>query len=172
MGRSAGLLALALTLACVTTPVSTPPPVRVPEGPVALRVRALDGGFATLGQLRGQPVLLLFITTWSDVALREVPRLDRLEEKYRGRLAVRLVVLDQIEAAVHVFADLYRPRAPIWRPEDAAIVRDPFGLIDAIPVTVLLDAEGKIELRLDGIADPEVVESGIGRVLARSRDSR
>lgn len=171
------LVALSVVLAagpaCVQTRV--PPPITLPEGPVAFRARSLDGAVVSVGQLRGRPVVLTFVATWADDALVEVRRRDALVTRYGASIASRLVVLDEVAAAVDVFVSSFRPRSEVWRlegPEALSGRAAPFGEITMVPTTVVLAADGRIAFRYDGVAPPSLLEAGIDQLLARDPSTR
>jgi hypothetical protein len=168
---SAGLVFVAS--ACVRTPVS--PPIRLPEGPVAFRARGLDGAVVSVGQLRGRPVVITFVATWADDALVEVRRRDALVARYGEAIASRLVVLDEVPAAVDVFVSSFRPRSEVWRLEGPEVLSGrgaPFGEITMVPTTIVLAADGRIAFRYDGVAPPSLLEAGIDQLLARDPSTR
>lgn len=131
------------------------PPAALPERPVAHRFDALDGATFNLGSLRGAPVLVHVMTTWSSPALLEVPLLDELHRT--GRFEVLAVALDRESEVVSIFVETFGVSYPVVLPRDPAdFVSDdgPFGPIGVTPTSVVLDPRGRIVARNDGTWDP------------------
>ncbi|MCC7384368.1 MAG: TlpA family protein disulfide reductase [Deltaproteobacteria bacterium] len=170
-----GLIALCCC-ACATTPSTSSSPEELPPGPVALRMRAVDGEALTLGGLRGRPVLVTVITTWAETALFEAPHLQALRGRYpRDRLEIICLVIDDLPGAAEVFVETFEPLYRVAVPEDLEGLvgeRGPFGPIRVIPTSVLLDREGVIALRSDGVWPPGVIEAAIDQLLAADPGNR
>ncbi len=145
------------------------PSVGVPEGPVALRLRALDGTETqTLGALRGKIVVIHIMTTWSEPALLEIPRLSAIASRYADDVHVLAVTLDEDRRMGSIFVDSFHPGygvltvdEPGWFTSSAG----PFGPITVIPSTVILDRRGHISARMDGMWPPELLERAVKTLL-------
>lgn len=139
---------------------------RVPQGPVALRLTDLDGEIFTLGGLRGRPVLVTVITTWSDPALMEVPRIKAVVDR-QPDLAVVAIALDDDPRMVSIFEETFEIPYRLAFVDDRAAFTSadgPFGEITVIPTSILLDETGEIVARMDGMWPPEVLERAVQKV--------
>ncbi len=157
-------LAFALLLAACAGPKG----VALPEGHVALRLVSPDGGDPiTLGALRGKVVLVTVVTTWSDYALLEVPRFKALAEKHAGELAIVCIVLDEDPRMAQIFRDTFEipyPVTMVGDPKTFMSERGPFGAITLIPTSILLDREGNVAARMDGMWPAKVLEEVVQKV--------
>jgi len=120
-----------------------------------------SGGALTLADLRGRMVLINLWATWCAPCLREMPMLDRLAEAAAGP-GFALIALNQDRAGLEV-------AAPYW--DDKTFTTLKLYLDDGLsngralkptglPLTVLIDREGREIARLAGIASwdaPEVI---------------
>jgi hypothetical protein len=157
-----------LLCACASQPVQ-----KLPEGRVALRLETLEGEPLTLGALRGTPVLVTIVTTWSDFALLEVPRYKKLSETYGSQLAIICVALDDDERMVRIFRDTFQIPYPVTTVDDRQKFTSedgPFGPISIIPTSILLDREGNVAARMDGMWPLQVLEEAVQKVAGGSLD--
>jgi thiol-disulfide isomerase/thioredoxin len=141
----------------------------LPEGRVALRLETLEGLPLTLGALRGRAVLVTVVNTWSDFALLEVPRFKALAEKHPNDLAIVCVVLDEDRRMAEIFRDTFQISysvAVVGDPKRFTSEEGPFGPITVIPTSILLDREGNIALRNDGMWPPDLLEESVQKVAA------
>lgn len=140
----------------------------MPEGRVALRLTDVAGETFSLGALRGKPVLVTVITTWSDPALMEVPRLKALAKRH-PEVEVVAVALDEDPRMVSIFEETFEiPYRVAFVDDPAAFTskQGPFGEITVIPTSILLDREGEIVARVDGTWPPSVLEAAVQKVAA------
>lgn len=113
---------------------------------------------AALADFRGRPVLLNLWATWCAPCLREMPMLDSLAGALGGALSVIALNQDRDAAAAREF----------WAGRGFAhleLFLDP-GLaafkalgVRGLPLTLIIDAEGREVARLEGVAEwtaPEV----------------
>lgn len=139
----------------------------LPSGRVVLRLTEVDGATLSLATLRGRPVLVTVMTTWADFALLEVPRFRALYEAYRGRIEIVCVALDPDVRMVRIFRDTFAIPYRVAVVDDAAgfTGRDgPFGPVSVIPTSILIDAEGVIAARMDGMWPDGVLEQAVQKV--------
>ncbi|MFC0341433.1 TlpA disulfide reductase family protein [Paracoccus niistensis] len=114
----------------------------------------LDGGTHRLADWKGKVVLLNFWATWCAPCREEMPSLDALQKARGGEGFEVLTVASgrNTEAAINRFfqesgvTDLPRLTDP-----QMALARA-FGVM-AMPVTILIDAEGREVARMTGDAD-------------------
>jgi thiol-disulfide isomerase/thioredoxin len=124
-------------------------PVAVPE---AVLLDEVDGPH-TLSEHRGKYVLLNFWATWCAPCREEMPALDRLQADLGGdRFAVVTVATGRnaVPAIQRFFEEQQVTNLPIWRDPKQEFART-MGVL-GLPVTVLIDPEGREIGRLTGPA--------------------
>jgi hypothetical protein len=168
------ILATALgALSCTTTPVV--PEQRISTAPIALKIHRVDGQEITLGSLRGRVVLVTVMTTWADLALLEVPRLKKLATSVSPKdLVVAAIALDDNVKMVRMFAQTFQIPYYIGTIDDPATFTGedgPFGKITLLPTSVLLDRDGRIAARMEGLWPPGVLEEAVRRLVATAPGS-
>ncbi|MCP5270895.1 MAG: TlpA family protein disulfide reductase [Burkholderiaceae bacterium] len=157
--RGALVVALALGLAGPSTALS-------------LQGRAADGSPLELSALRGRVVMLFFWTTQCPVCLDKLPELRRNLAGWSGQPFVIVAVNhDADRAAYDRYGQLRRQLLPpnaqwidLWRGDPGH--RDDAGPLPAqTPVTVLLDRDGQVRLRVAGRVAPELWDEVAALVL-------
>jgi hypothetical protein len=138
---------------------------------VALRLQLLDGRSLTLGSLRENVVLVTIINTSDLRALVDVPRIKKLIKQHQGApFKVVAIALDDELEAIRVFGETFEIPYALGTVEDrAALVgpNGPFGKIEGVPTSILLDKDGRIAARMNGVWAPGVLEEAVRRLLAR-----
>jgi len=111
----------------------------------ALALQRFDGAGARVSDFEGQPVVLHFWATWCAPCREELPGLVALAEE--GAARVLAVSVDKGWGSVQRFFG-GRPPAPVFL-ADRDLVKREFGVWQ-LPVTYILDARGRLRLRIDG----------------------
>ena len=114
----------------------------------------LDGGTHRLADWQGKVVLLNFWATWCAPCREEMPSLDALQKEKGGEAFEVLTVASgrNTEAAItRFFAEAGVSALPTLTDPQMALARS-MGVL-AMPVTVLIDAEGREVARMTGDAD-------------------
>lgn len=161
-------------------PLARPSPVAAqkPAAPAlgatapAYQAENVAGEVVTLQALRGSPVLLNVWATWCEPCRHELPVLGKLHSRYASRgLRIIAVNVDHDASRADVLSFIKRRTLPLEFWLDAADrVSAAFG-IATLPVTLLVDANGKVIWRRDGAItddDPEV-DAAVERALATPR---
>ncbi len=130
-----------------------------PGDPLDARLAALDGSETALADLRGMPVVLNFWATWCGPCRAEMPSLARLQQAERDRIAVVTVAIGpHSDESIRRFLDeVEAPGLPVLLDPRMALSAD-LG-VESLPVTVLLDAEGREVARLSGAAEWDMPEA-------------
>ncbi|CAA7615531.1 TlpA disulfide reductase family protein [Magnetospirillum sp. SS-4] len=132
----------------------------------ALDIRDGNGASAGLDGLRGQAVLLNLWASWCLPCVAELPALDRLKPKAEA-MGVRVVALSLDRggkvAVVNTYARLGIKTLDI-RTDEARAAAEKLGA-SVLPVTLLLDSQGREVARYVGAAEWE------GPVAARLLDA-
>lgn len=116
----------------------------------------------TLAAFNGQPMLVNLWATWCGPCVKEMPALDRLAARMKGKLRVVVVNQDSAKQAVD-------PVPGWWATHKLAnlqLYRDPENNLGfaigggMLPTTVLYDAAGKEVWRLNGEMDWDGIAAG------------
>ncbi len=145
--------------------------VRNPDAAPEFKLAGLDGKAISLADVRGKVVLLNFWATWCGPCRAEIPDLIELQEKYKGQLQIIGLTVDDDDAGViqQVVA-----RTGINYPVAmaSAEVRIKYGGIAALPTSFLLDAQGRVVQKHEGLRDPALYETEIRALLGLPIDAR
>ena len=133
------VLGLAATIASANAPIkpwtggATPP----------FELSALDGRKIELAALRGRVVLINYWATWCEPCRDEMPAIDRLREKMKGRpfevLAVNFgeseervsAFVAKLNLSMPILLDPYKNSVEAWK-------------VRGLPMTFLVDARGRV----------------------------
>lgn len=107
-----------------------------------ITVQQLDGTEIKLSDLRGKPVFLNFWATWCPPCVGEMPHFEALYPKYQNQIQFLAVSQDAKKEAADSFIANKGYTFPVaW---DAGQKAGQTYGVQAIPTSVLIDAEGKI----------------------------
>jgi thiol-disulfide isomerase/thioredoxin len=120
---------------------------------------SVDGGEARLSDYAGEPVVLNFWATWCAPCREEMPSLDRLQAGMGDRLEVVPVATGRNSpAGIRRFFEAQGiVNLPMLTDPQQELARDMAVL--GLPVTVILDAEGREIARLTGGAEWDTPEA-------------
>ena len=157
-----------LILSVLALPVLAQQPtirfVRNPDPAPAFKVDTLDGKPLSLADYKNKVILLNFWATWCGPCRSEIPDLVELQNEYKDQMQViGLVVDDDDEDAVKKFAEKYGINYPIAMVTDE--LRTEYGGIPALPTSFLLDEEGRVVQKHEGLRDPILYEVEIRSLL-------
>lgn len=164
------VLVAALAVANLLTVAS--PPAQAADAPAfgALSLKTLDGGQVSLKQLRGKVVLLNFWATWCKPCVAEMPVLVSLAKTYHDRgFVVVAASVDEpgSEDEIAKFAGKLPDGMQVWV---GATLQDMSRLQvgSALPVSVLLDREGRAVGARQGAVDEGLLDSAIEEALGKA----
>jgi cytochrome c biogenesis protein CcmG/thiol:disulfide interchange protein DsbE len=145
--------------------------VRNPDAAPDFKVEGLDGKALSLANSRGKVVLLNFWATWCGPCREEIPDLIGLQQKYRDQLQIIALTVDEDDAAMvkKVVAQSGINYPVAISPED---VRTQYGGITALPTSFILDTQGRIVQKHEGLRDPALYETEIRALLGLSISAR
>lgn len=122
-----------------------------PEPAPAFTLEDMDAKKFSLKDYRGKVVLLNFWATWCPPCRREMPSMERLYEKFKGKNFVVLAV-NQMEDGDQVFTYTgelqVAPTFTILFDKDSNVSRA-YSVL-GLPTTYLIDKEGNIRFRAIG----------------------
>ena len=135
--------------------VAAAPALAVPqigEAAAPLVVTALDGTTFDLAKLRGKVVLVNYWATWCAPCRKEMPKLDAFYRHYHDR------GLEIIGISIDFPRDYEKMRKAarsVAYPTAAAkdISNDGFGKPGGVPITWIIDADGKVRDRMIDVRD-------------------
>jgi len=107
-----------------------------------------------LSEYLGQWVVLNFWATWCAPCRHELPSLDRLQAAMGGETFAVVTVAtgrNSPQGIERLFAELEIAHLPKWRDADSALARRM--AVMGLPVTVILDPEGREIARMQGDAE-------------------
>jgi thiol-disulfide isomerase/thioredoxin len=146
---------------------SDPPAIRFvrnPDPAPDFKLAGLDGKPVTLADSKGKVILLNFWATWCGPCRAEIPDLIELQNKYKDRLQiVGLVVDDDDPDAIKKFVGKFHINYPVALATDD--LRIEYGGIPALPTSFVLDAEGRVVQKHEGLRDPVLYETEIRALL-------
>jgi cytochrome c biogenesis protein CcmG/thiol:disulfide interchange protein DsbE len=159
------LIAALLPLECMAAPMPQQQGnvirfVRNPEAAPEFKLNGLDGKALTLANSRGKVILLNFWATWCGPCQAEIPDLIALQQKYKDQLQIIGLIVDEDDAnAVKQVVAETRINYPVAMASQE--VRTQYGGIAALPTSFVLDTQGRIVQKHQGLRDPVLYETEI-----------
>jgi peroxiredoxin len=135
-----------------------------PDPAPDFKLTGLDGKPVTLADSKGKVILLNFWATWCGPCRAELYDLIDLQAKYKERFQIlSLIVDDDDPAAIQEVVEKYGINYPVaLAPND---LRMKYGGIAALPTSFMLDPEGRIVQKHEGLRDPRLYETEIRALL-------
>jgi thiol-disulfide isomerase/thioredoxin len=118
----------------------------------SLDLRDLQGAPHKLEEYRGKPVVLNFWATWCVPCAAEMPLLNEMQTRYKGKVLFIAASVDDddMKPAVEAFIKKHQAEALTVMMGASLDSLHDFGLQQAMPGTVFIDAEGNMVDRLSG----------------------
>lgn len=125
----------------------------------------LAGHPVDLASYRGKVVLLNFWATWCAPCRVELPKFNACQKQYRADgLQVVAISMDDADAGVRRTVRRLHLDLPVVMGD--ARLGETYGGVLGLPVTFLIDRDGKIVARIRGETDLQEMESRIKQLLA------
>ena len=146
-----------------TANAGNPTPVVYSPAPNFSRVD-LDQRNVDLTAYRGKVVVLNFWATWCTPCLIEMPRFVEWQQEYGERgLQVIGISMDDEALPVRAAFQKYRLNFPVVMGDEK--LGEMYGGILGLPITFLIDRNGKIRFKHQGMTDFNIIDSEIQTLL-------
>ena len=124
----------------------------------------LDQRNVDLTAYRGKVVVLDFWATWCAPCLTEMPRFVERQQEYGGRgLQVIGISMDDEAPPVRAAFQKYRLNFPVVMGDEK--LGEMYGGILSLPIIFLIDKNGKIRFKHQGVTDLNIIDSEIQTLL-------
>jgi cytochrome c biogenesis protein CcmG/thiol:disulfide interchange protein DsbE len=141
--------------------------VRNPDPAPDFKLTGIDGKPVSLADTHGKVVLVNFWATWCGPCRAEIPVLIALQEKYKDHLQILgLVVDDDDQDAIQEFTKKFGINYPVAVATNE--IRFQYGGIPALPTSFVLDSEGRIVQKHEGLRDPILYETEVRSLIGLS----
>ncbi len=146
-------------------PLPTPPGDK--EGPLVpdFALKDIHGNNFRMADLKGKVVILDFWATWCHPCTIEIPWFVDLYDRYgaEGLEIVGVAMDDEGLEVVKPFAKEYKMNYRVLLGNDA--VAELFGGIWGLPTTFIIDREGRIRDKHEGLVSRSVFEEAVEKLL-------
>jgi thiol-disulfide isomerase/thioredoxin len=129
--------------------------------PVQFEGTLFDGTVVSAEELRGAPALLNFWYAGCAPCRVEAPDLRELAERFDGQVAFYGVNLRDERPTAEAFERTFEIPYPSFEDKDGGVLMALSAYVppQAVPTTLVLDAQGRVAARILGIADRSVLET-------------
>jgi thiol-disulfide isomerase/thioredoxin len=127
-------------------------------------LKDMNGADVDMQTFKGKIILLNFWATWCGPCKAEIPSLVELQTQYADDLVVLGLSIDDPADKLRPYAAEFKMNYPVLvgGRED---VQEAFGPLFGVPVSVIIDREGKIAMKHSGMASKEQLERQIKTLL-------
>lgn len=129
----------------------------------------LDGTPVKLAPEKDKILVLNFFATWCPYCVRELPEFNQVYLKYQDK--IKMYVIDVWETPEKANAFMYQNgyQIPTLFDNTNKALTNELG-IRGIPVTLIIDEEGTIRIRKDGMMPPGHLEKAIQQVMRKNEE--
>jgi peroxiredoxin len=160
------LVALALSVVATLPAAARQEPSLIGKTVPGFSLTDITGAPITMAAFRGKVVLVDFWATWCVPCRVEIPHFIELQKKYASRgFTVIGISMDDTPEPVAPFAKKYGMNYPVVVGD--APLADKYGGILGLPVAFLIDRNGIVRERYDGITSAETFEKAVVALLAK-----
>jgi thiol-disulfide isomerase/thioredoxin len=125
--------------------------------PIDFELPSLDGGSIAVSDFRGEWLILNYWATWCAPCRKEIPELSALDEQRQDVSVLGLAFEDADAEIFAAFLEDFNVSYPILL-VDVHDPPEPFGAPKALPVTHILDAQGRLVESFHGPVTREAIE--------------
>jgi len=133
--------------------------------PLHFTLKDMNGVEVKLAAFKGKVILRNFWATWCGPCKAEIPSLVELQNQYRDDLVILGFSVDDTVEKMRPYAAEYQINYPLLVGNGREDVQEAFGPLYGIPVSVIIDREGKIAKKHSGIATKAQFEREIKALL-------
>ena len=133
--------------------------------PLDFTLKDMDGVDVNLASFKGKIILLNFWATWCGPCKLEIPDLVALQDQYADDIVVLGFSVDDTPEQLKAYAAEYKMNYPVLVGNGHENIQDAYGPMWGIPVTIVIDREGKIAKKQSGIRSREQFEREIKALL-------
>ena len=132
----------------------------------SVALKDIKGHRFSLNEYKGKVVLVNFWATWCPPCRKEIPDLIRMQRDYRtkGLRIIGITYPPQTAAEVRRFAKRLRMNYPVVVGTKATKSR--FTSSETLPVTVVVDREGRVRGVIEGIMYPDEFDQTVKPLLS------
>lgn len=148
------------------------PPTRAADAPM-FSLLDIEGGTVNRTTLKGRLTLLNFWGTWCAPCMVELPDLIKLDAAYRDR-GVDIIGIAVAETNGETGLRRWCAEHGVHYRQSLATdaIQSAFGHIHEEPVSILIDAQGKIRRRWDGERDFATFRNALDNLLKESKEAK
>jgi len=121
-----------------------------------------------LTQIHGKVAVVTFFATWCLPCMLEVPPLEALQKDHEaeGFTVVGIGMDLEGKKSLEPFVEAFKVTYPVLVADDEVREgRSPYGKIEALPLTYVLDRQGKVAAAYEGPADPAALRKLVEKLL-------
>jgi thiol-disulfide isomerase/thioredoxin len=133
--------------------------------PLHFTLKDMNGADVRLASFKGKVILVNFWATWCGPCKAEIPSLVELQHQYGDDLVILGVSVDDSVEKMRPYAAQYKINYPLLVGNGRDDVQDAFGPLAGIPVSVIIDRDGRIAKKHSGIATKSQFEREIKALL-------
>lgn len=142
--------------------------------PIDLEGPALEGDDLSLAELRGKPVVLNVWGSWCAPCREEAPVLAEASRRYAGEVAFLGINIRDNRSKALAFEKRFGITYPSFADFDGSTVLslNDYVPVNVVPVTLVLDAEGRVAARVLGVLRKATLSALLDTVLRETSPPR
>jgi peroxiredoxin len=139
--------------------------IRIGRRVPTFTLATLDGRKLNTAAYRGRPYLVAFWGSWCEPCRAEMPLLQKVYQQRHGTLPIVGVTYQDAQSDSRAFVRSKHITFPIV-PDDGIRIASAFGVLNGIPQTYFVGADGKVEDHVLGDGTVKDLQAAITRFLA------
>jgi cytochrome c biogenesis protein CcmG, thiol:disulfide interchange protein DsbE len=141
---------------------------RAGDAAPSLDLQDLKGAPHKLEEFRGKPVVLNFWATWCVPCAAEMPLLSEMQTQYKDKILFIAASIDDDDVKPEIAAFVKKHKGDALTVMTGATLDNlqDFGVAQAMPGTVFIDAQGNIVDRVSGALKRDDLESRLQKLAA------